>query len=109
MIILQWLRFIIAAALILSGLFIMVSATIGNYKFKFVLNRMHSAAMGDTLGILFMMLGLIVFSGLNFTSVKLLLIIIFLWISSPVTSHLLVRLEVTTDEDVKDECEEITE
>jgi multicomponent Na+:H+ antiporter subunit G len=38
-------------------------------------------------------------SGLNFTTLKLFLVIAFLWCSSPVSSHLIARLEVTTDED----------
>ena len=32
-------------------------------------------------------------------SLKLFLIIVFLWIASPVSSHLIARLEVTTKED----------
>ena len=55
--------------------------------------------MGDTLGIGFALLGLILMSGFTFTSVKLLLVIVFLWFASPVSSHLIARLEVTTNED----------
>lgn len=69
------------------------------FRFHYVLNRMHAAAMGDTLGIGFALLGLIVISGMNFTSLKLFLVIVFLWFSSPVSSHLIARLEVTTDEE----------
>ena len=60
---------------------------------------MHAAEMGDTLGIGFALLGLIVISGFNFTSLKLFLVIVLLWFSSPVSSHLIARLEVTTDEE----------
>ena len=55
--------------------------------------------MGDTLGIGFALAGLILMSGFTFTSVKLLLVIVFLWFASPVSSHLIARLEVTTNED----------
>ena len=72
---------------------------IGVFRFKYVLNRMHAAAMGDTLGIGFALAGLILMSGFTFTSVKLLLVIVFLWFASPVSSHLIARLEVTTNED----------
>ena len=50
------------------------------------------------MGIGFALLGLIVISGLNFTSLKLFLVIVFLWFSSPVSSHLIARLEVSTNE-----------
>ena len=84
----------------LFGLTVMCLGVLGVYRFKYVLNRMHAAAMNDTLGILFIMLSLIVMSGFVFTSVKLLLIIMMLWLSSPVSSHLIGRFEITTNEEI---------
>lgn len=95
----EWIRFLVGAALLLAGIAIFIIEMIGVFRFRYVLNRMHAAAMGDTLGIGFSLLGLIIMSGLNFTSLKLLLVIAFLWFSSPVSSHLIARLEVTTNED----------
>lgn len=95
----EWIRFFAGAALVLFGLGIFAIEMIGVFRFKYVLNRMHAAAMGDTLGIGFSLLGLILMSGFNFTSLKLLCVIVFLWFSSPVSSHLIARLEVTTDEE----------
>lgn len=95
----EWIQFFAGAVLLLTGLVIFILEMIGVFRFKYVLNRMHAAAMGDTLGIGFCLLGLIVMSGLNFTSLKLFLVILFLWFSSPVSSHLIARLEVTTDEE----------
>lgn len=96
---LEWIRFIAGALLMLCGLGIFAIEMIGVFRFKYVLNRMHAAAMGDTLGIGFSLIGLILMSGLNFTSLKLLFVIVFLWFSSPASSHLIARLEVTTDEE----------
>lgn len=95
----EWIRFLAGAALLLAGVAIFLIEMVGVFRFKYVLNRMQAAAMGDTLGIGFCLLGLIVMSGLNFTSLKMLLVIIFLWFSSPASSHLIARLEVTTNED----------
>ena len=97
--IIEWIRFLVGTAFLLSGLAIFIFEMIGVFRFKYVLNRMHAAAMGDTLGIGCAILGLIVMSGLNLTSLKLFLVILFLWFSSPVSSHLISRLEVTTDEE----------
>ena len=66
---------------------------------------MHAAAMCDTLGILFVLLGLIFVTGFSFDSLKLALIIILLWVASPVSSHLLANLEVTISSRLKDNCE----
>ncbi|MCH5339442.1 MAG: monovalent cation/H(+) antiporter subunit G [Acetatifactor sp.] len=101
----EWIRFLAGTALLLAGVAIFLIEMVGVFRFKYVLNRMHAAAMGDTLGIGFCLLGLIIMSGLNFTSLKLLLVIIFLWFSSPASSHLIARLEVTTNEDEEDHYE----
>lgn len=92
-------RFLLGSALLLLGLFFFVLQVIGVFKFKYVLNRMHAAAMGDTLGIGACFLGLILISGFTFTSLKLFLVIVFLWFSSPTASHLIAKLEVDTNED----------
>lgn len=97
----EWIRFAAGAMLLLCGLAIFVIEMVGVFRFRYVLNRMHAAAMGDTLGIGSSLLGLILISGFNFTSLKLFLVIVFLWFSSPVSSHLIARLEVTTDEERK--------
>lgn len=101
----EWIRFGVGTVLLLLGLLTFAMEVFGVYRFNFVLNRMHAAAMGDTFGIGLSMLGLIVFSGINFTSLKLLLVILFLWFASPVSSHLIARLEVTTDEELDSYCE----
>ena len=96
---LEWIRFLAGAALLVCGLGIFTVELIGVYRFKYVLNRMHAAAMGDTLGIGFSLMGLILMNGFNFPSLKLFFVIVFLWFSSPASSHLIARLEVTTDEE----------
>lgn len=95
----EWIRFLAGAFFLLFGLAIFVIEMVGVFRFKYVLNRMHAAAMGDTLGIGFSLVGLILMNGFNFTSLKLFCVIVFLWFSSPTASHLVARLEVTTDEE----------
>lgn len=91
----EWVRFAVAALLIISGLVFELIAVFGVYRLKYVLNRMHAAAMGDTLGISLVLIGLIVIRGLSFDTLKFILIIFFLWLASPVSSHLIARLETT--------------
>lgn len=95
----EWIKFIAGAIFLLTGLAIFVLEIIGVFRFQYVLNRMHAAAMGDTFGIGCSLIGLILMNGFNFTSMKLFLVIVFLWFSSPVSSHLIARLEVATDEE----------
>ncbi len=103
--ILEWIRFVAGVGLLLMGLGIFILQIFGVFKFKYVLNRMHAAAMGDTLGIGVSLTGLIILSGFNFTSLKMALIILFLWLASPVSSHLISRLEVVTNEQLAEHCE----
>lgn len=103
--ILEWIRFIVGTVVLCIGLATFALEVFGVYRFHYVLNRMHAAAMGDTLGIGISLIGLVIFSGFNFTSLKMLLVVMFLWFSSPVSSHLIARLEVTTNEELEEVCE----
>lgn len=105
----DWVRLILGSAFLIGGLVIFFTEIFGVFHFRYVLNRMHAAAMGDTLGIGSCMIGLVIFSGINFTSLKFLLIIVFLWFASPVSSHVLSRLEVATNEDLESYCKVYTD
>ena len=96
--VIEWIRFLFGTLFILCGLLIFLIEMIGVFRFKYVLNRMHAAAMGDTLGIACSLIWMIIISVFNFTSLNLLFVIVFLWFSSPTSSHLIARLEVATDE-----------
>lgn len=98
----EWIKFIIGAAFLIIGLLIFVIQVYGVSHMNYVLNRMHAAAMGDTLGISSCMLGLMIISGLNMTTLKMALVVVFLWFSSPVSSHLLALLETTTNPELSE-------
>ena len=92
----EWIRFGAAAGLLILGLVFEVMAVFGVNRFQKALNRMHAAAMGDTLGILFVIMGLMVMRGWSMDSLKLFLVIGFFWIASPVSGHMISRLEMMT-------------
>lgn len=100
----EWIRLLFGGGLLVCGLGIFLIELYGVFHFKYVLNRMHAAAMGDTLGISFSLVGLMIFSGWNFTTLKMGLIVVFLWLASPVSSHLLAKLEVATNERLLENC-----
>lgn len=102
---LLWIRFIAGTALIICGIIVFGIELFGVFKFGYVLNRMHAAAMGDTFGIALSMLGLVILYGLNFTSLKMMLVVMFLWFASPVASHMLARFEVATNEELDRMCD----
>ena len=99
------IRNFIGVTLIIFGIFTMIIAIIGIFRFKYVLNRMQAAALVDTLGILLLLAGIVVLSGWSILSAKTILIIIFIWLASPVTSHLIAHAEITVNPNIKAECE----
>ena len=99
------IRFLFAAIFLISGVLCMASAVLGMYRFRFVLNRMHTAATADTFGLMLCMIGLIIWKGFGFEALKMMIIIGFFWISGPVSSHLIARMEVSTNENLEEECE----
>jgi len=101
------IRTVLSLILMGSGLFILGIATVGIFRFKYVLNRIHVAAKCDTLGAIFFLSGLAVWSGWNLTSLKILLILAFLLITNPVASHLVARTEIRTNPELEDMCKVI--
>ena len=91
-------RFIVAAVLIAAGLFIFAVATVGVFKFKYVLNRMHIAAQSDTLGLMLVLSGVAVLTGFTFTTLKIVVIIVLFWMTGPVASHMLAKMEIDSQE-----------
>ncbi|MSC86700.1 sodium:proton antiporter [Eubacterium sp. BIOML-A1] len=102
--VLEWIRFLAGAVCMAAGLVFYIIQFIGVFRFKYVLNRMHAAAIGDTLGCGLMLLGAVVFNGFTFPSVKILFLIVFLWMTSPVAAHMVVKLEVLSREKMEDCC-----
>ena len=99
------LRFCTTAVLLLAGLGTIAWSIFGVFRFRFVLNRMHCAAIIDTLGAMLLLLGLIVSAPEPAYFWKLVLIIAFLWIGSPIASHLVARMELLTDGDALEHME----
>lgn len=79
----------IAGTLIFGGLFFLFVGTLGLLRLPDVLTRIHGAAKCDTLGALLTLTGLMLFNGFSAATVKLVLIIVIIWVTSPTMSHLI--------------------
>lgn len=91
---------VIGLILLCLGTIVFVFEVIGIFKYKFVLNRMHAAGMGDTLGIFLCLVGLICLEGFTFTDIKFAIVVVFLWFTSPTATHLIAGLEALTDDEI---------
>ena len=95
---LDWIRFWITAALVAAGLVFFIGAALGNCRFAYVMNRVHAAGLGDTMGLFFVLLGLAVSADGVLEMGKTMLPLVFLWLCSPVSSHFLAQIEYFTNE-----------
>ena len=93
----SWIRFGLCALFLAAGVLTLAIALLGTYRFRFALNRMHSASVGDTLGLFLICIGLMIAWGFTWASAKLILIILLMWAASPIASHLIAQLECRTD------------
>jgi len=85
------LKDIVIVALVVSGSFFFAVGTIGLLRMPGVLPRIHATTKCDTLGGGLMMVALAIHAGFNVVALRVLMILLFLWLSGPTASHLLAR------------------
>lgn len=95
------MRDIIVTIFLFGGLFFFMVGTLGIIRFPEVFTRAHSAAKCDTLGAVLCLCSLVVLEGLNMLSLKIILIIIFVWTSNPTATHLIAKAEYTRQASLK--------
>jgi multicomponent Na+:H+ antiporter subunit G len=78
------------AAILAGSIFILVG-TLGLLRLPDVFTRLHGAGMTDTLGAALLVIGMLAQSPDWLVAVKLILIVVFLAFTSPMTSHALAR------------------
>ena len=100
-------RFVIAAVFMVCGLFILGVATMGLFRFHYVLNRIHASAKCDTLGSMLVLIALAILSGNVYTIAKIGVLIVFIWLTNPVAAHMIGNAEVQTNPYLENECEVI--
>ena len=98
-------KIIVGSIFILGGIFIFGVATLGLFRFRYVLNRVHVAAKCDSLASMLVCVGLMFFTTSPGAILKLAIITAFIWLTNPVASHLVCKIEVDTNENLTDECE----
>ena len=85
---------IICIVLVLTGIMFMLVGSIGILRLPDFFSRSHATSKSDTLGILFVISGLVVYEGFTQSGLKLILIILFIALSNPIGTHALARSAV---------------
>lgn len=76
---------------LVAGSIFLIIGTIGLIRFPDFFTRLHAASVVDTLGCIFIMVGLMLQAGLSIVTVKLILIVIFILFTSPTAAHALAK------------------
>ena len=82
---------LLAGIVVLTGSVFLVIGGIGVLRFPDFLTRIHAAGVCETLGSFTILLGLVLVGVGWLVTVKLMLILLFLAITNPVSSHALCR------------------
>lgn len=82
---------IVATALLVLGMFFIISGVIGILRLPDFYTRLHAMGKCDTLGIALMVSGMMVLEGVGLNSSKLLLIVAFVFLANPTATHALGR------------------
>lgn len=96
---------IIAAIFIVLGILCISISVLGIYRFDNVLNRLHAAAITDTLGILLCQIGVFIIAYDALHRIKLIALVVFLWLASPVSTHIIAKCEILINTDAAQKVE----
>jgi multicomponent Na+:H+ antiporter subunit G len=85
------IQLIVSILFLLGGFFFFVAATVGLLRFPDFFCRLHATGKGDTLAVLLSLIGLSIYEGLSFTSLKILFIAVFMFLAQPTSTHAISR------------------
>lgn len=74
---------------ILGGAFFALAGAVGVLRLPDVFTRLHASGMTDTMGAGLILLGLMFQGGVSLVTAKLVLVLLFLWLTSPISTHAL--------------------
>ena len=82
---------ILAAILLVAGVFFLIISTIGLLRLPVVYTRMHASSMSESMGAILILLGIGAYEGLTPATIKILLVVFFYAVASPTGAHALFR------------------
>jgi len=82
---------LIITLFLFGGAFFFTTATIGLLRFPDLFTRLHATGKGDTLGASLILIALAIHTGFSSTTVKIIVMLIFMLLTSPVATHAISR------------------
>ena len=82
---------ILSSIFIISGTFFFFVGVVGLIRMPDVFSRMHATTKCDTIGAGLIYFGLIIWQGMTFTTLNIVLILVFIWITNPTAAHYIAK------------------
>lgn len=82
---------IVSWVCLIAGSFFAITGGIGIVRLPDFFSRMHAGGLTDTMGTTFLLVGLALQSGWSLVSVKLMMILLFILVTSPTAAHALAK------------------
>lgn len=89
--------YILTIIFVILGTFFMFIGSVGVVRLPDFFTRSHATSKSDTLGIMLIIAGLMIFEGISLNSLKLLIVFIFVALANPVGAHALARAAFNFD------------
>jgi multicomponent Na+:H+ antiporter subunit G len=85
--------------LILGGCFFILVGALGLIRMPDVFTRLHAGGVMDTMGAGMILAALMFQTGFSLVTVKLVLVLVFVWFSSPISTYALARAALKSGEE----------
>lgn len=96
---------LVVSILLLLGVGFVLLAALGALRFQDALTRMAAISKASTLGLTLIFLAVITHAWTFSESMKAIITIVFLWLSTPIAAHLLGRAALLTHEKLNSKTE----
>ncbi|MBN2041784.1 MAG: monovalent cation/H(+) antiporter subunit G [Spirochaetes bacterium] len=78
---------VLAVIFMIGGFFFFFTATVGLLRFPDFFTRLHATGKGDTLAVLLCLISIALYTGVNLTALKVLVIAVFMFMAQPTATH----------------------
>jgi len=85
---------IIAFIFVILGIIVLTISAIGVIKFPDFYTRLHASSVGETMGTLLILIGMMILLGWQLLSLKIFLIFVIVCITNPLGTHLIMMQSV---------------
>ena len=86
------IKTVIIALFLFLSLFCFFASALGTFRMSDFYSKLHAAGICGSSGLIFCFLGFLLYEGLNLTSVKMFLVFLFVFLTSPMGTHIITKV-----------------